>query len=116
MSIYGIVSSAKKIMTRKNEPMLFVKIEDMSESLEVIVFPSILRETESFWQTDKILAIEGRVSHKDNESKVICSQVREVTPELIARLSATTTSPGATDHAATSDSDREYVSDEQMVY
>lgn len=88
VSICGVVSTCKKIATRKNDPMLFVKMEDMSDSIEVIVFPSILEQTSQLWTGDKILAVEGRVSHKDNEAKLICSRVKEMTPELVATLSA----------------------------
>ncbi|MBI4268218.1 DNA polymerase III subunit alpha [Candidatus Uhrbacteria bacterium] len=86
VKVCGIVSTMKKIMTKKNEQMLFVRLEDMNDSLEVIVFPSILEESATLWKADTILAIEGRISQKDNEAKLICTRAREVTAELLAHL------------------------------
>jgi len=76
----------KKIYTKKNDAMLFVKIEDVTDSIEVIVFPSTLENTISSWQNDRILAIEGRISAKDNEKKIICSNVKEVDEKLLASM------------------------------
>ncbi len=87
VKICGVVTSIKKIHTKQNEPMLFVKIEDTSGSLEAIVFPTLLKGTEPLWRADAILAIEGRVSSKDDENKILCSRVREVNDDFIETLS-----------------------------
>ncbi|MBM3251046.1 MAG: DNA polymerase III subunit alpha, partial [Candidatus Nealsonbacteria bacterium] len=38
IKVGGIISSVKKIITKKGQPMLFVKLEDLSEKAEVVVF------------------------------------------------------------------------------
>lgn len=81
--ICGIVSQTKKIVTKKNESMLFARIEDLSDSLEIIVFPSIWKESMAAWQNESILIVEGRVSLKDAETKVICSRARIVDETLL---------------------------------
>ncbi|MBI4252842.1 DNA polymerase III subunit alpha [Candidatus Uhrbacteria bacterium] len=81
--ICGIVSQTKKIVTKKNESMLFARLEDLSDSLEIIVFPSIWRESMAAWQNESILIVEGRVSLKDAETKVICSRARIVDSALL---------------------------------
>ncbi|MDP2656368.1 MAG: DNA polymerase III subunit alpha [bacterium] len=84
--VSGIVTAAKKIYTKTNEPMLFVTVEDLTDTIEVIVFPSILKDTACVWDVDKIIAIDGKLSLKDNDPKIICSSVKEVNDELIAIL------------------------------
>ncbi len=86
--VSGIVTTAKKIYTKTNEPMLFVTVEDLTDSVEVIVFPSILKDTASCWDVDKIIAIDGKISTKDNDAKIICNAVKEVNEEMIAVLTA----------------------------
>ena len=85
--VCGIITSVKKILTKNQEAMLFVKIEDIADSIEVIVFPSVLTDTAAYWKEDSIVAVEGRVSQKDAESKLVCSKVREVTDRMISTLS-----------------------------
>ncbi len=93
--ICGIVSSVKKIYTKKNEAMLFVKVEDLHDALEVIVFPSVLKDSAALWESDKILAVEGKISHKDAEAKLLCSRVKEITSEGLVYLQNVAAPPAA---------------------
>ncbi len=73
--IAGIVSSVKKIVTRKGESMLFVKIEDASTSVEILVFPHLYKESADLWIDGQALIIEGTVSEKDQEVKFLANHV-----------------------------------------
>ena len=70
--VAGVVSTIKKIMTKKNEPMMFVKIEDTGGDAEILVFPRVLESNPHIWQVDNIIICSGKVSDKDGESKVLC--------------------------------------------
>ncbi|MFH1671509.1 MAG: DNA polymerase III subunit alpha, partial [Candidatus Portnoybacteria bacterium] len=74
--IGGVVSKIKKINTRSGQPMLFVEIEDMTGKVEAIVFPTILEQTASAWQEEKIVLVSGRISDRDNVLKILCDDVR----------------------------------------
>lgn len=78
----GILTSIKKIMTKSNEPMLFAGIEDTTGMSEILVFPRLYQETYSLWQADQTVVVEGRISTKDGQIKVIANQVWELTPGL----------------------------------
>ncbi len=71
VTVSGIISSIKKIVTKKGESMLFVKIDDETGSLELLVFPSVLKDTLSVWQDGLPVIARGRKSDKDGESKVL---------------------------------------------
>ena len=71
----GIIGSVKKIITKKNESMLFVKIEDATSSVELLVFPKLLKETLAIWQSGKAIICEGSVSEKDQDIKILINQV-----------------------------------------
>ncbi|MDP2909586.1 MAG: DNA polymerase III subunit alpha [bacterium] len=74
----GIVSSVKKIITKNGQPMLFVKLEDLSEKAEIVVFPSTLERYPSAFEENKILLISGTVDHRDNSPKVIAESAEEI--------------------------------------
>lgn len=84
--VCGVITQMKKIVTRKNESMLFAKIEDLSDSIEVIVFPSVWKDTHHLWNDEAIVFIEGKVSQKDQEIKILCSRVRLVDEQLLSQL------------------------------
>ena len=78
VDVGGVVSSMQKITTKSGEPMLFVKIEDLTGKTEVLVFPKILAQNPAIWQPDKILFVRGRVSDKDGVPKILCEKAAEV--------------------------------------
>lgn len=71
----GIISSIKKIITKKNESMLFVKMEDAVSSVELLVFPRLLKETLAVWQEGRAIICKGSVSEKDQDIKVLLNYV-----------------------------------------
>lgn len=78
--IGGVITHIKKILTRNNDAMLFVKIEDGSV-MEVIVFPKLLAETSLVWQEGKVVVCQGTVSDKDGQLKLLVNRVVELTPQ-----------------------------------
>jgi len=75
----GVITKIKKIQTRSNESMLFVKIEDSSTNIEVLVFPKMLKESADVWQDGKTVLCQGKISDKDQEVKLLCNKVIELT-------------------------------------
>ncbi len=81
--VAGIITRIQKITTRTNESMFFVKIEDLAGSLEILVFPSLLKETVNIWQEGKVVLCQGKLSDKDQEKKLLCNKVIELTLDNI---------------------------------
>jgi len=79
--IGGVVSSIKKIITKKGQPMLFVNLEDESGRIELVVFPSVLENYPSLFQENKIVFVSGKVDFRDNVPKIICNTIEEIVEE-----------------------------------
>ncbi|OGZ27841.1 MAG: DNA polymerase III subunit alpha [Candidatus Nealsonbacteria bacterium RIFOXYB1_FULL_40_15] len=78
VKVGGVISSVKKIITKTGKPMLFVKLEDVSEKAEVVVFPSTLEKYPQAFEENKIVFISGTVDHRDNSPKVIADSAEEI--------------------------------------
>jgi len=72
--VAGVVSSIKKIVTRKNDNMIFVKVEDGSSFTELIVFPKVLKQTIDIWQDGQVILVNANVSDKDGETKLLVNK------------------------------------------
>jgi DNA polymerase III alpha subunit len=72
------VSHIKKIITKSGEPMYFVRVEDLTDNIEVIVFPKTLKKNGSLFEEGKSLFVSGRISHRDESPKIICENVEEI--------------------------------------
>ena len=78
VTVAGIVSAVKQLTTKKGEPMVFLRVDDVTGGAEVVVFNSVYAESRHLCTTDQILVIKGRVDHKqEGETKLIA---QELTP------------------------------------
>ena len=78
LRVAGVITGIKKIITKKGEPMIFAKIEDATNGIEVLVFPNTLKADPEVWQEDKIILMNCKLSDKDGESKLICNKAKEL--------------------------------------
>jgi DNA polymerase-3 subunit alpha len=78
VTIGGIISNIKKILTKKGDPMMFIKVQDLTETIEVVVFPSMIEKNPYAFAENKIVSITGRTDIKDGMPKVIASEVEEI--------------------------------------
>jgi len=74
----GIISTIKKIITKNGKPMLFVKLEDLTDKTEVVVFPGVIEKNPTAFQENKIVLISGIVNDRDNVRKVIAEDIEEI--------------------------------------
>ncbi len=84
--IGGIVTSAKKIFTKNNEPMAFAIVADTSGDVEAVVFPRVYRDKPELWEADRVVALSGRAQEKDGEIKFLVDTGFELTPENIEEV------------------------------
>jgi len=83
ITIIGIVTICKRVITRSAESMLFATLEDETGSLEALIFPKLLKTTREFWQEGNILKVSGKISDKDGESKLLADEVKQINPEIL---------------------------------
>ena len=75
----GMVSKMKKILTKSGQEMIFATIEDQfQQSIEVVVFNSVLEKTIAAWVVNHPVILDGRVSRRDNELKIICENAKRL--------------------------------------
>jgi DNA polymerase-3 subunit alpha len=97
ISVGGVISKVQKIYLKTQKTMLFVTIEDMFSSMEILVFPKILENTASSWEEEKIIVASGKISNKDGNFKLLCDSVKTINQEEIdnfKRILATQKSNG----------------------
>lgn len=77
--VAGVISNIKRILNKSGQPMIFVKIEDLSgSSIEVIVFNNVLEKTIETWKENSPVIIQGKTSLRDSDVKIICDKVAKL--------------------------------------
>lgn len=79
LTVGGLVATVKKIFTKVgNNEMAFVKLEDMSGSIEVVVFPKVFARTAAYWQQDEIVAVTGKIDEKEERLTLLVDDVKKI--------------------------------------
>jgi DNA polymerase III subunit alpha len=96
VTVGGIVSAVKHLTTKKGEPMVFMRLDDVTGGAEVVVFNSVYAHSRELCTTDRVLIVKGRIDHKqEGETKLLAMEVapfeavaerKEVTIRIDARV------------------------------
>ena len=85
MTVGGIISSVRTIVTKSGSKMAFVGIEDKFGEGEVIVFPNLYEKVGAKLQQDAVIRVSGKNSARDrdgnlgDESKLIADDIIVIT-------------------------------------
>lgn len=75
VKVGGIITSVKKITTKKDgSEMAFIKIEDKTGSIEVVVFPRIYQTLRENLIKDRAVIVSGRVDNKEDRLTIIAEK------------------------------------------
>ena len=76
VNVAGIITEKKTKVTKNNNLMAFIRVEDLLGSIEVIVFPATLEKYAKHIEEDSIIVLKGRVSvREEEEAKIICEEI-----------------------------------------
>ena len=79
----GLVSNVKRSITRSGSTMAFLALEDLTGSIEVLVFPRAYEQLPYALKRDAVLLIRGKVDVQEQSVKLLCDEVLPLpsTPE-----------------------------------
>ncbi|MDX6482569.1 MAG: polymerase subunit alpha, partial [Gaiellaceae bacterium] len=76
VTVGGIVGAVKQLTTKKGEPMVFLRLDDVTGGAETVVFNSVYAAARELCVADRILIVKGRIDHKqEGETKLIAMEV-----------------------------------------
>ena len=78
ISVGGVIQKVQKILTKNQQTMYFVTLEDMKGKIELLVFPKVLERIASMWEEEKVIIATGRLSDKDGAYKLIIDDAKEI--------------------------------------
>ncbi|HVQ44651.1 MAG TPA: DNA polymerase III subunit alpha [Candidatus Saccharimonadia bacterium] len=70
LRIGGIITTVRKILTKKGDTMAFVGIEDKTGLTELIVFPKAFEKSPEVFEADNIIMATGKISARDKEGRL----------------------------------------------
>ena len=84
--IGGIIEFAKKKITRSGKTMMFATIGDLTDKLELLIFPKTYETTKDVWVEGRNVCVIGRTSEEEGDDKLFVEKAYEITPENYMEL------------------------------
>ncbi|MES2023732.1 MAG: DNA polymerase III subunit alpha [Patescibacteria group bacterium] len=78
VKIGGIIETVRQVITKKNERMAFLKISDLTGTIEAVVFPSTFSSSIDILVAEKCIALSGKVSVRNGEKSIAIDAVKEI--------------------------------------
>ncbi|MDO4847819.1 MAG: DNA polymerase III subunit alpha [Clostridiaceae bacterium] len=76
IKLLGIITSVRKKITKSNAAMAFVRVEDVTDGIEAIVFPKNYENLKALLEVGNAVLVTGRLSLKEDEdAKIVVDSV-----------------------------------------
>ncbi|NLC54017.1 MAG: hypothetical protein GX770_08650, partial [Firmicutes bacterium] len=72
----GVVSGWRRLTTKTGKTMATFTLEDLSEAIEVLVFPQLYERIAQEVANDRIVLVKGRIEADDDDRKFLAQQIR----------------------------------------
>jgi len=89
----GEVAMVSHLFTREHKPFIKATLEDISGSVEVMVWPKVYESTKELWQEGNILLVEGKVRLRDETVQLNCDRAQHYQPEVTSGVEVVTPEP-----------------------
>jgi DNA polymerase-3 subunit alpha len=73
VKVVCMLAAVKRILTKQGETMVFLKLQDASDEIEGVAFPSTLKMYGHLLQPDKCFLIEGRINERNGIPSMVCN-------------------------------------------
>ncbi|MBI4086386.1 DNA polymerase III subunit alpha [Candidatus Kaiserbacteria bacterium] len=74
----GLIEDMKEIMTKKGDHMAFIRLADWEHSIEMVVFPSLLKDKQEVLQAQNCIAVKGRLSYRNGQPSIVAEMVKSL--------------------------------------
>ena len=78
VSVVGMVSALREIITKKGTRMAFGKFEDLTGVSELVVFPDTFSEFEINLKSDGVLLISGTLEREGEACKILVNKIENI--------------------------------------
>lgn len=85
----GIISEFRDLITKKGTRMAFGRLEDLTGSVELVIFPDVFAKTEPFFKGERPLLVGGFLEVENQAPKIIVDTVTTL-EEMLMKIRALT--------------------------
>ena len=92
VKIAGVIREVREILTKKGSKMAFVKLEDSTGMIELVIFPRIYQSSKNFWLDNNPVLVSGKVDSRNDTPTLIVETVSSKNREITLNIPKNTSS------------------------
>lgn len=81
VTIAGSVASVRPVTTKKGDTMAAVQLEDLSGTIELVVFPRTYQQSRTLLVEDTVVLIKGKIDARNDTPQIVCDSVEAFDPD-----------------------------------
>jgi DNA polymerase-3 subunit alpha len=74
----GIIEEIKDIMTKKGDKMIFMRLADLTDSIECVVFPKVFEEFQDILMPESCIVVKGTFSTRNEGKSIVVDKVKSL--------------------------------------
>jgi DNA polymerase III subunit alpha len=80
--VAGLVREVRRVVTRKGQIMAYATLEDLTGSVDVVLFPRVFEQVRTLFEPDKVVVVQGKVDARAGSTRATGSAAPPVEPEI----------------------------------
>jgi DNA polymerase-3 subunit alpha len=81
--IAGLVREVRRVVTRKGQIMAYATLEDLTGTVDIVLFPRTFEQVRTLFEPDKVLVVQGKVDARAGSTRATGSGgAAPIDPEL----------------------------------
>jgi len=93
LAIAGMIESVKELLTKKGDRMAFVKLGNLTDSIEMVTFPETYETYKDLLFAGNCVAIKGKLSIRNDEPSILIDKIKALAPKETTEVNSVDNSP-----------------------
>jgi len=84
--VAGLVREVRRVVTRKGQIMAYASLEDLTGTVDVVLFPRVFEHTRLLFEPDRVVVVAGKVDARAGSTRATGASASPVEPEMEAEV------------------------------
>src|SRR5213594_2721708 len=80
--VAGLVREVRRVVTRKGQIMAYATLEDLTGTVDVVLFPRVFEQARLLFEPDKVVVVQGKVDARAGSTRATGAAASPVEPEM----------------------------------
>ena len=84
--VAGLVREVRRVVTRKGQIMAYASLEDLTGTVDIVLFPRIFEQARLLFEPDKVVVVQGKVDARAGSTRATGAATSPVEPVIEAEV------------------------------